>query len=189
MKDFDGFEFSKDYIQKLRSGDSDTEAHFVAFFGVLLHIRLRRRLASIGDVGNVRNKVLSKVLATIRSETGVDHAGYLTAFVSKVCSEVLREFQGQLARLSLPVGSLGHQPGEGNTKNDIRVRNLVHQVLRGFSEKEQQLLRAVLADHRRTEDACKEIGLSRDHLPTLLFQAKRRFLEQYRLLKKTSIDS
>ena len=189
MNDFDGSDFSKDYVQKLRAGNKDSEAHFFAHFGALLHIRLRRRLASNGDVEIVRNRVLSEVLAAIRSETGLDHAGHLTALVSKVCCDVLREFQGRLARLSLPVGPLGDKAGAGNTKNDIWLKSLVRQVLVGFSPKEQQLLRAVLADNRQSEDACNEIGLSRDRLPVLLFQAKRRFLEQYRLLKKTIIDS
>ncbi|HEV2991314.1 MAG TPA: hypothetical protein VG759_22940 [Candidatus Angelobacter sp.] len=180
MKDFDGSDFGKDYVQKLRAGDKDTESHFVAHFGALLHIRLRRRLASNGDVEIVRNRVLSEMLAAIRSETGLDHARHLTALVSKVCGDVLREFQNRLAPLSLPVGSAGHPAGDRNTKSDVWLKNLVRQVLAGFSPKEQQLLRAVLADNRRSEDACNEVGLSRDRLPLLLFRAKRKFLEQYK---------
>lgn len=183
MKNFDGSEFGQDYIQKLRAGDNDTEAHFVAHFGALLHIRLRRRLASHEDINIVRTKVLARVLDAIRSETGTDFAGHLTAFVNKACSNVLREFQGRLARLSLPVDPLGDKAGAGNTKNDIWLRSLARQVLLGFSPKERQLLRAVLSDNRRSEDACKEIGLSRDLLPGILFRAKKKFLEQYRLLK------
>ena len=179
MKDFDGFEFDQDYIQKLRVGDKDAETYFFAYFGALLHIRLRRFISS-GQIDSVRNQILTRVLAAIRSGTGLDYPEHLTAFVIKVCSEVLREIHGPQTSSSSPLGRFIDKLSEADGKENVRARDLVRQVIHELSPKERQMLRAVLIDHRSTEEVCKSLSLSPESLRILLFRAKKKFLLGYK---------
>jgi DNA-directed RNA polymerase specialized sigma24 family protein len=179
MKDFDGFEFDQDFIQKLRTGDKDAETYFVAYFGALLHIRLRRFVSS-GQIDSVRDQILSRVLAAIRSETGLDYAGHLTAFVGKICYEVQRELHGPQTSSSSPLGRFIAKLSEANGKENVRARDVVRQVLQELSPKERQMLRAVLIDHRSAEEVCKSLNLSTESLRILLFRVKRKFLLRYK---------
>ena len=183
MKDFDGLEFDQDYLRRLKAGDKDIEEHFFAYFGALLRIRLRSRLGSNEQIESVRNKILSRVLENIRSAPAIDYAGQLTLFVSKICREVLRE-DGPPGSPSSAKTAPWDKPGSRNDLEEAWIRKLVRQIIRGFSNKEQQLLRAVLVNKRRTEEVCKELELGPDHLPLLLFRAKKRFLLHHKLLKR-----
>ena len=183
MKDFDGLEFDQDYLRRLKAGDKDIEEHFFAYFGALLRIRLRSRLGSNEQIESVRNKILSRVLENLRSVPAIDYAGQLTLFVSKVCRDVLREHHSPGNPPSLPATILS-KPGSRNDLEEASTRKLVRQIMHGFCDKEQQLLRAVLVNKRRTDEVCKELELGPDHLPLLLFRAKKRFLLRHKLLKR-----
>lgn len=182
MNDFDGLEFDQEYIKKLRAGDKDIEEHFLAYFGALLRIRLHGRLDSNQQIESVRDKVLSRVLESIRSASTIDYSGQLTLFVSKVCKEILREHSGPGSPSSPAATSLSTL-GRSSDAEEAWIRKLVQQIIGGFSEKEQQLLRAVLVDKRRSGEVCKEMGFGPDHLPLLLFRAKKRLLQD-KMLKR-----
>jgi len=51
------YDFSDDYVQRLRDGDPWTEEHFVRYFNELLLIKLRNRLRSIEMIDDVRQEV------------------------------------------------------------------------------------------------------------------------------------
>ncbi len=175
MKDFDGLEFDQEYIKKLKAGDKHIEEHFLAYFGALLRIKLRARFDSNEQLERVRDIILSRVLESVRFASAIDYTGQLTLLVSKACREVLREDGSHDSPSSVTTVPL-NKPDSRNDKEEAWARKLVRHIIRGFSTKEQQLLRAVLINKRHADDACKELGLGPDHLPLLLFQAKKRFL-------------
>lgn len=183
MKDFDGLEFDQDYIKKLRAGDKDIEDHFLAYFGVLLRIKLRSHFVSSEQLERVRDKILSKVLESIRCAPTIDYAGQLTLFVSKVCKEVLRDDNSPEGPSSSPATPSRKQTAR-NDLEEAWTRKLVREIIRGFSDTEQQLLRAVLVSKRNTDEVCRELGLGPDYLPLLLFRAKKRFLLRCKMLKR-----
>lgn len=183
MKGFDGLEFDQDYIKKLRAGDKDIEEHFVAYFGALLGIRLRSRLDSNEQIESVRDTILSRALENIRSATTIDYTGQLTLLVSKICKEVLRERKSS-ANPSSPPAATSRKPGTRRDVEEAWIKKLVRQIIRGLSNQEQQLLRAVLVNNRRADEACKELGLGPDHLPLILYRAKKKFLLHYKMLKR-----
>src|SRR5215831_20042501 len=77
---FDGL-----YLERLRTGDSETERHFCAYFSDLIRLKVRARgMAAYLD--DIRQETFVRVLRTVRSaDDGLRDPGALGAFVNAVC--------------------------------------------------------------------------------------------------------
>ena len=82
--------FDAPYLERLQRGDSITERHFVDYFGELIRIKLRSRLASREAVEDVRQETFARVLALIRANE-IRDPERLGALVNSVCNHVLLE--------------------------------------------------------------------------------------------------
>src|ERR1700723_4611127 len=85
------FAFDASYIDRLRSGDTLVEGHFVDYFSELIRLKLRSRLNSREAIEDVRQETFVRVLVLIRSANGLREPDRLGAFVNSVCNHVLLE--------------------------------------------------------------------------------------------------
>ena len=85
------FAFDASYVEKLRSGDTHIEGHFVSYFSELIRLKLRSRLNSREAIEDVRQETFMRVLALLRAEEGLRQPDRLGPFVNSVCNHVLLE--------------------------------------------------------------------------------------------------
>ena len=101
--------FDEEYVGRLRDGDAGAEEHFAAYFGELIHLKLRRRVRTPQLVEDIRQETLCRVLRILREKGGIEDARKLGAFVSAVCHYVTAEAH--------PVGKLDTRPRRRTSKN------------------------------------------------------------------------
>src|SRR5262252_8057141 len=72
--------FDAVYLERLRSGDSETERHFYAYFSDLIRLKVRAR-GMAPHFDDIRQETFMRVLRTIRrAEDGLRDPGALGAF-------------------------------------------------------------------------------------------------------------
>ena len=176
--------FDGAYVERLRAGDRDTEAHFSAYFGELIVLKLRSRLASRQALDDVKQETFARCLKLLRSEGGVRNAERLGPLVNSICNHVLSEH----FRANSRTEALEDQPAERFIAHEpdalTRViaedtRRMVCQVLEKLPERDRTILRAVFLEEREKDEVCREIGVTRDYIRVLLHRAKQSFREAY----------
>ena len=75
------FEFDRAYLDRLASGDPETERHFTRYFGDLLSIKLRSRLRSPAQVEDARQETFLRVMKALRQPGGIQSAGGFGAWM------------------------------------------------------------------------------------------------------------
>lgn len=176
--------FDSSYVERLRAGDRNTEDHFVAYFGELIELKLRSRLASRQSLEDVKQETFARCLNLLRSPGGIRNAERLGPLVNSICNNVLSE-HFRAGRRTEP---LDDQPAERFIAREpdalSRViaddtRRIVRQVLEKLPARDQAILRAVFLEEREKDDLCREIGVTRDYIRVLLHRAKQSFREVY----------
>jgi RNA polymerase sigma-70 factor (ECF subfamily) len=180
--DFQAFDSA--YVERLRTGDRDTEDHFIAYFGELILLKLRSRLASRQAMEDVKQETFARCLQLLRSEGGIRNAQRLGPLVNSICNHVLSEH----FRATRRTEPLEDQPADRFTARepDALTRmitedtgRMVRQVLEKLSERDRTILRAVFLEEREKDEVCREIGVTRDYIRVLLHRAKQSFREIY----------
>lgn len=180
--DFQAFDSA--YVERLRTGDRTTEDHFIVYFGELIDLKLRSRLASRQAIEDVKQETFARCLQLLRSAGGVRNAERLGPLVNSICNHVLSEHFRATSRTE----ALDDQPAERFIAHEpdalTRViaddtRRMVRQVLEKLPERDQTILRAVFLEEREKDDLCREIGVTRDYIRVLLHRAKQSFREVY----------
>ena len=69
MKLFDGFDHA--YLEHLRSGAPETEAHFIRYFSELILVKLRRQLPSRAIIDDVNQETFLRVFRALRTLGGI----------------------------------------------------------------------------------------------------------------------
>ena len=87
--------FNALYLERLRSGDSGVEQHFVQYFTTLIQRKLRRRLSSPSVMEDIRQETFARVWAALRRNQGIGQPKRLGSFVNSVCNNVLLEHYRQ----------------------------------------------------------------------------------------------
>ena len=178
------FEFDRAYLDRLASGDSETERHFTRYFGDLLSIKLRSRLRSPAQVEDARQETFLRVMKALRQPGGIQSPGGFGAFVNSVCNNVLFE----LYRSNSRVDSLGEDTGSqirdthASAEESVAVdeeRAVVRKVLATLPQKEKQLLEWLFFEERDKDEICQTLGIDRNYLRVLVHRAKQRFKAEY----------
>lgn len=87
----DTFVADDNYLDRLKTGDPETNNHFATYFGQLLNRKLRFCCRRSPDmIEDVRQETLRRVLQAI-VEGKLRNAGRLKAFVNGVCNHVVSE--------------------------------------------------------------------------------------------------
>lgn len=177
------FHFDEDYFRRLQDRDPSTEEHFVEYFRDLLRIKLRFRLRSRQAMEDVQQETFVRVLAAVRSGTGVRQPERLGAFVNSVCNNVLLEFYRSAARNPQEQD----EPDELADQSSDLLGSLVTQqtcrqvreVLARLPERDRGLLHALFLEEKDKDQLCREFGVGRDYLRVLLHRAKQSFRSMY----------
>jgi RNA polymerase sigma-70 factor (ECF subfamily) len=172
--------FDGSYLERLRSGDVQTQQHFVSYFSELIRLKLRRRLSSPSAIGDVRQETFTRVWVALRNERGIRQPESLGAFVNSVCNNVLRE---HYRRASKEVPSAdeaeANVPDPATGPVDViangQMRQKVRQILDQLSERDCLLLEQVFLEERNKNQVCRDLGVSREYLRVLLHRAKKSF--------------
>lgn len=174
--------FDGDYLQRLASGDALVEAHFSTYFGDLLGLKLRVRLRSPQLIEDIRQETLIRVLQIVR-RNGIEHPERFGAFVSSVCTNVMREILRRETRLA-PMDDLAHEPADATVDLDAALvtaqqKKQVRQVLDEMPQKDREILQMVFLEERPKVEICEHFDVSDDYLRVLLHRAKARFRSIY----------
>jgi RNA polymerase sigma-70 factor (ECF subfamily) len=184
-------QFDEAYLGRLCQGDPEVEAHFAAYFGQLIFIKLRRRLKSHHAIDDVRQETFLRVFRILRSASGVQHPERLGALVNSVCNKVLLEASRSRRYEELPddVGAgatAADAPDAVNGLISEEQRREVQKVLAELPERDRSLLRAVYLDETSRDAICAQFQVDRDYLRVLLHRAKESFRVRFRLLEDVS---
>jgi RNA polymerase sigma-70 factor, ECF subfamily len=177
-------EFDRDYLDRLKSGDPETEAHFTRYFRELLLIKLRSRLRSPAAVEDAIQETFLRVLRAVRQPGGIQSPGGFGSFVNSVCNNVLFELyrsHSRVAPLGDDTGAQIVDPRVGSEESVVldEERALVRKVLETLPPKERQLLDWLFFEERDKDEICRTLGIDRNYLRVLLHRAKQRFKAEY----------
>jgi RNA polymerase sigma-70 factor, ECF subfamily len=182
------FDFSDEYVQRLRSGDPVTEQHFTDYFSALIEIKLRSRLHSPQAVEDVRQETFLRVLRGLRSGQTVQDGRKLGAFVNSVCNNVVLEQYRSSARYAQMPDNAGEVPDPSWSAERVAVseetRRAVREVLDEMPPKNRDLLRKVFFEERDRAEVCREMGVDVNYLRVLLYRARLKF--KVRLLARSA---
>jgi RNA polymerase sigma-70 factor (ECF subfamily) len=159
--------------------------HFASYFGELIQLKLRSRVESREVAEDLRQETFTRVLTTLRTEGGLQHAERLGAFVNSVCNNVLLEYYRSRGRTeSLEVREEVHPVASEApdalsrvlSQDEIRA---VRRILAKLGKRDRDLLRAVFLEERDKDEVCRELGVGREYLRVLLHRAKQTFKSVY----------
>lgn len=177
-------EFDRDYLDRLKSGDPETEEHFTRYFRELLLIKLRSRLRSPAAVEDAIQETFLRVLRAVRQPGGIQSPGGFGSFVNSVCNNVLFELyrsHSRVAPLGDDTGAQIVDPRRGSEESVVldEERALVRKVLETLPAKERQLLDWLFFEERDKDEICRTLGIDRNYLRVLLHRAKQRFKTEF----------
>jgi RNA polymerase sigma-70 factor (ECF subfamily) len=178
------FEFDRAYLDRLASGDPETERHFTRYFGDLLSIKLRSRLRTPAQVDDARQETFLRVMKALRQPGGIQSPGGFGAFVNTVCNNVLFEMYRANSRTApledevgaaLPDPAMDAETAAGLDEDRAHVRS----VMESLPPKEQQLLKWLFFEECDKDEICRRLNIDRNYLRVLLHRAKQRFRAEF----------
>lgn len=183
--DVEFYAFDDAYYQRLRTGDPETEHHFVSYFSNLILIKLRSRLLPADTIKEIQQETFTRVLATIRKNGGLERPDRLGPFVNSVCNNVLREFFRSNTRYDQLDGSFidppDHRADLDTGLVSAEAKKHVQRVLDRLPERDREVLREVFLEDEigDREELCRRLGVDREYLRVLLHRAKKNFKSLY----------
>ena len=178
------FEFDRAYLDRLASGDAETERHFTRYFDDLLSIKLRSRLRSSAQVEDARQETFLRVMNALRQPGGIQSPGGFGAFVNSVCNNVLFETYRAHSRttpLEDETSAALRDPGV-DAETSVAIdedRARVRDVIETLPPKEKQLLQWLFFEECDKDEVCRRLGIDRDYLRVLIHRAKLRFKTEF----------
>jgi RNA polymerase sigma-70 factor (ECF subfamily) len=177
--------FDRDYVERLKNGDAETERHFTNYFSKLLRIKLRTRLCPAQTIEDLRQETFLRVLTALKSKNCLKSPESLGAFVNTVCQNLLFELYRSESRIqlahNLDIADEGAS-AESALVSEDRKRQ-VRQVLDDLPAKDRELLRMVFYEEADKDEICRRFSVDREYLRVLVHRAKARFrkklLEQH----------
>jgi RNA polymerase sigma-70 factor, ECF subfamily len=177
------YAFDASYVERLRSGDTRTEEHFVGYFRELIQLKLRSRLKSKEAIEDVEQETFVRVLSALRSEQGLRQADRLGAYVNSVCNNVLLEHYRSQRRTEFlededegPAATLAAKgPDAFALLLTKETEKTVRDILDKLSERDRSLLRDVILEEQDKDEVCQRLGVDREYLRVLLHRAKQSF--------------
>src|SRR5262249_3970697 len=158
--------FNAAYLDALRQGDPETEAHFVNYFSPILQRKLRRSLSTADQLEDLRQETFLRVLTAVRSGRGIRKPERFEIYVLGVCSHVLHESWRQRRRAAalqpLNIDLPGDLPSAYSLVLAEETRRDVRRVFSRLEADTQGLLQAVLIDEQNKDEICRRYGVNRN---------------------------
>ena len=176
-------EFDRSYMDRLRSGDFQTEVHFVNYFGELIRMKAIKRLRSTAEVDDIQQETLTRVLRNVQQDR-IQQPERLGAFVNTVCENVLREYCRSLYHeVPAPDDLADIVPDPTMGMTDViaqrQMQEEVRRILSRLAEKDRCVMKALFLEERDKDEVCREFGVTREYLRVLVHRAKQAFKTQY----------
>jgi RNA polymerase sigma factor (sigma-70 family) len=178
----DRFEFSEEYVARLRSNDSETWEHFHSYFRPRIRTKFRAQFA--WDVaeelsGDTMLAVIEKI-----AKGEPQNPACLAAYVFQICHnkglEALRRLTSERQFTEVDWNLF---PGGGKTpQQKVLDRELGQKVAKTFKKlpsRDRCALAGVFYDGRDRDEVCKECGVTRDQLKMILFRAREKFRREW----------
>lgn len=172
--------FDARYLAALRRGEPETEQHFFDYFKPLIRRKLRKYLRASGLIEEATQETFVRVLAAVRSRSGVRHPERFGAFVHAVCRNVALE-TWRAERRFVPLDEVEDTPGPFRSPHALveagETGERVIRVLKELSPFDRQLLEAAFLQEEERDLLCRRLKVSRGHLRVLLHRARLRFAD------------
>lgn len=172
--------FDARYLAALRRGEPETEQHFFEYFKPLIRRKLRKFLRAPELIEEATQETFVRVLAAVRSRSGVRHPERFGAFVHAVCRNVALE-TWRAERRFVPLDEVEDSPGPFRSPHSLaeagEARERLKKVLEDLSPFDRQLLEAAFLQEEERDLLCRRLGVSRGHLRVLLHRARLRFAD------------
>ncbi len=172
------FSFDAEYLERLASGDPETERHFTEYFSELILIKLRARQYARNLIDDIRQETFLRVIQAIR-KNAIREPQRIGAYVNSVCNNVVLEFGRSGARLTFTDENAPEAvDDQADSEQQLVTREeaaQVRSVLSEMSPKNRKLLSAVFLDERPNEEVCREFHVDQNYLRVLLFRARAQF--------------
>ncbi len=180
--DFQTFDHA--YVERLRSGDEETEAHFFRYFRELIRLKLRSRFHSSEAIDDVCQETFARCLTLLRSDGGLRQPDRLGAVVNSICNNVVSEQYRKADRIEpldehAPERFVEPRPDALTQVITAETVQVVREVLAGLPNRDRRVLQAMFLQEREKDEVCRELGVSRDYIRVLLHRAKQSFRDQY----------
>lgn len=178
----DFFAFDKDYLERLREGDSATEHHFASYFGRFLRIRLRARRLDADRIDDVVQETLLKVIIKVH-QGAVRQPECFGSFVNSTCNNILQEHYRR-SQKNQPISNEQMEVSgkvldlDGLLVTQEMAKHVRH-VLEKLPERDRRILRLLFFDEKDKDAICIEFGVNRDYLRVLVLRAKDKFRVLY----------
>jgi RNA polymerase sigma-70 factor (ECF subfamily) len=176
---FDGL-----YLERLRTGDPETERHFFAYFSDLIRIKVRGR-GMAASVDDIRQETFVRVLRTVRTAGGLRDPGALGAFVNSVCGNVILE-TGRTRKVTGadPQDEAGEPPDTATPNAEAQFiieerKFAVRGAIEALEPRDRELLAALFLEEQDRDRVCERMGVTRDYLRVLVHRAKLEFKARY----------
>lgn len=177
--------FDEEYVERLRTGDQPTEQHFAGYFGQLIEIHLRSKIASREDREDIRQETFIRLFHLMRSDKGIRQPDRLGPLVLAICKNTTLEFLRR--RETADIETIPEPPDPGMSPFSMWMgklrRVLFERVMKNLTERDRRLLQQVYWEERDKDEICRVEGVSRDYLRLLLLRARKAFKDEY--LKQT----
>jgi RNA polymerase sigma-70 factor (ECF subfamily) len=175
--------FNAEYVQRLAEGDPATEAHFSAYFGKFIFLKLRSRRVSPEMAEDVSQETLLRVLKALRFGSGVAQPDRFGAFVNSVCNNVLLELSHKQAKHPA-IDEDAPEPSDVRVNLDATLiseqrKRIVASVLDELSEKDREILRLIFFEEADRKEISERLNVEPDYLRVLLHRAKSKFEAAY----------
>lgn len=178
-------DFDQAYLERLRSGDPRTQAHFFAYFSQLMQLKLRSRLRATHEIEDVKQETFTRFFTALR-EGKIRQPDRLGAYVNAMCVNVLREQYRDHDPKVTPIDDDSGSneipdPGTDVEKFVVskQLQGKVREILDQMAERDRRILRAIFLEEQNKDDVCREFGVHRDYLRVLLHRAKLAFKAEY----------
>lgn len=138
------FSFDQASLERLRSGDAETERLFDSHFSGAIRLAMRRRLRSRALVEEIRRESFLRVLNFLRSDRGLERPEMLGAYVHSVSISVMAEMLRTSSRHP-PLPEV-HQDAHPDDSITPQRRQRIKHAFEQFSAAERRTLRAAFFD-------------------------------------------
>jgi RNA polymerase sigma-70 factor (ECF subfamily) len=173
--------FDREYVERLRNGDAETERHFTDYFGALLSNKLRTRCYHAHMIEDLRQEAFLRVLVALKKKNCLQCPESLGAFVDTVCHNLLFEMYRSKYRTQSYLPKHLDVPDERASAESQLVtedrKRQVRQVLEDLPPKDRELLRLVFYEEADNDEICRRFRVNRRYLRVLVHRAKSRLLD------------
>ncbi len=175
--------FDQSYLDRLRSGDPRTQAHFFAYFSQLMQLKLRARLRTVQEIEDVKQETFARVFTAVANGK-IRQPDRLGPFVNSMCTNVLREqYRSNSKVTSIDEEVANEIPDRSiDVEGAVAARQMegkVREILDEMPERDRRILRAVFLEEQDKDEVCRDFGVDRDYLRVLVHRAKIAFKSEY----------